>query len=176
MIASIKKVLRPEHGLGMPMALVLMAVAVPLLTAGLALSSSLSKDSQVKTQIAKSQYATLAVGEYVRSQFPGPVCYGNTQTFDIGGESVEYTCTPIPMLCSFCGKITIVSTGETLRICTEKDFPFQAAFASNDELWPPDNSLVNISIQGVSAPPGDSISSLTVTEVWQDEAVDALVR
>ena len=61
-----KNLLRSQEGaLGMILVIGFMALAVPLVTASLFLSGALSRDSQVKTDILKRQYAALGVGEYV---------------------------------------------------------------------------------------------------------------
>ncbi len=66
MINLFRKVLRGEHGIGMVITIGFMALCVPILTAGLGLAGTLSNDSQVKTRLAKSQYASIGALEYVR--------------------------------------------------------------------------------------------------------------
>ena len=56
--------IRTQNGSALFLALVLMAVAVPLVTATLSLASALSVDSTVKTRILKRQYANLGAMQY----------------------------------------------------------------------------------------------------------------
>ena len=64
-----------EGALGMILVIGFMALAVPLITASLFLSGALSRDSQVKTDILKRQYAALGVGEYVDYLVSSPVLF-----------------------------------------------------------------------------------------------------
>ncbi|MDP3064663.1 MAG: hypothetical protein Q8O40_15885 [Chloroflexota bacterium] len=58
------RLLRREKGVAMVTVLALMALAVPLVVAALGLASTLSKDSAVKTEILKSQYAAIAGSQH----------------------------------------------------------------------------------------------------------------
>ena len=61
-----KNLLRSQEGaLGMILVVGFMALSIPLITSSLVLSGALTKDSVVKTDIMKRQYAALGVGEYV---------------------------------------------------------------------------------------------------------------
>ncbi|MBI4310805.1 MAG: DUF11 domain-containing protein [Chloroflexi bacterium] len=53
-----------QRGVGLVMALVLLAVAVPLITGALALASNLSIDSGVKERILKRQYSLMGATQY----------------------------------------------------------------------------------------------------------------
>ena len=80
-----KNLLRRQEGaLGMILVIGFMALAVPLITASLFLSSALSRDSQVKTDILKRQYAALGIGEYVNYLVSSPALWdawkSNNQT------------------------------------------------------------------------------------------------
>ena len=64
-----KNLLRKQEGaLGMILVIGFMALAVPLISASLFLSSALSRDSQVKTDILKRQYAALGIGELEKGE------------------------------------------------------------------------------------------------------------
>jgi len=72
----LKHLLRSQEGaLGMILVIGFMALAVPLITASLFLSGALSRDSQVKTDILKRQYAALGIGEYVDYLVSDPVIF-----------------------------------------------------------------------------------------------------
>ena len=45
------------------------------------------------------------------------------------------------------------------------------AFASDGDLWPPNHSFHNITIEGVTDPDGDTVS-ITITAIFQDESVN----
>ena len=58
-----KNLLHSQEGaLGMILVIGFMALAVPLVTSSLFMSSAISRDSQVKNDIMKRQYAALGVG------------------------------------------------------------------------------------------------------------------
>lgn len=76
-----KNLLRNQEGaLGMILVIGFMALAVPLITASLFLSGALSRDSQVKTDILKRQYAALGIGEYVDYLVSTPALWDTWKT------------------------------------------------------------------------------------------------
>ena len=83
--ALIKRVLKGERGVGMVMVVGFMGLAVPMLVAGLALSGTLSKDSQVKTKLAKDQYSSIGAREYIRYLSDDPDDWDDWLD-DTGGE------------------------------------------------------------------------------------------
>jgi uncharacterized repeat protein (TIGR01451 family) len=99
---------RQEGAIGMIVVIGFIALAVPLVTASLVLSGALSRDSVVKTDILKRQYAALGVGEYVsylvaeparwdtwksdnQSQPPGTY----QETITINEKSTDFTVTSL---------------------------------------------------------------------------------
>ena len=117
-----KNLLRSQEGaLGMIMVIGFMALAVPLVTASLAMSSALSRDSQVKNDIMNRQYAALGVGEYVALPDPpgAPPALETTQLTTVltvdpsavsAGDTVTYTLT-INNQGTELGDLSIVSVG-----------------------------------------------------------------
>ncbi len=47
------------------------------------------------------------------------------------------------------------------------------AFASVDELWPPNHTFRSVSVEGVTDPDGDPIS-ITITGIFQDEVLNGV--
>ena len=99
---------RQEGALGMILVIGFMALAIPLITGALVLSGSLSRDSQVKTNILKRQYAALGVGEYVSYLAADPTRWNNwkaanfvtasgnyEETISIGGRNTDVTVFPL---------------------------------------------------------------------------------
>ena len=96
MIAKLRSFLNSEKGLAMVLVIGFMAVSIPLLTGALALGGSLSADSRVKLEIAKSQYSNIGALEYIRYLSDAPENWndwleetGGLETLEIGDESVE---------------------------------------------------------------------------------------
>lgn len=104
-----KNLLRSQEGaLGMILVVGFMALAIPLITSSLVLSGTLTKDSVVKTDIMKRQYAALGVGEYVGYLAADPTRWNDwktahfvpasdnyQETITIGGKSTDVTVIPV---------------------------------------------------------------------------------
>jgi len=99
---------RQEGAMGMILVIGFMALAIPLVTSALALSGTLARDSQVKTNILKRQYAALGIGEYVSYLAADPTRWNNwktanfvpatgnyEETITIGGENTNVTVFPL---------------------------------------------------------------------------------
>lgn len=96
MMATLKSLLTGNEGLAMVIVVGFMAVSIPMLTGALALAGSLSADSRVKLEIAKSQYSDIGALEYVRYLSDDPENWddwieetGGEETIDIGDDTVE---------------------------------------------------------------------------------------
>ena len=96
MIAQIKSLLTGDEGLAMVIVVGFMAVSIPLLTGALALAGSLSADSRVKLEIAKSQYSNIGALEYVRYLSDTPENWddwieetGGEEIIEIGDDTIE---------------------------------------------------------------------------------------
>ncbi len=75
---------RDQKGVAMIMVIAFMGLSIPMITGALALSGTLSSDSEVKTRILKRQYSGLAIRDYVR--------YGGSQTeLTLNGETITFT-------------------------------------------------------------------------------------
>ena len=99
---------RQEGAMAMILVIGFMALAIPVITASLALSGTLSHDSRVKTDILKRQYAALGVGEYVSYLAADPTRWNNwkaanfvpasgnyEETITIGGRDTNVTVFPL---------------------------------------------------------------------------------
>ena len=76
--------LNRQDGVAMLMVIAFMALSIPLIAGSLAFASTLGRDSVVKTEILKRQYAGLAVRECVR--------YRCSQTeLTLNGETITFT-------------------------------------------------------------------------------------
>ncbi len=95
------KFLQKQDGVALVAVLALMALTVPLVTAGLTLASTLNVDSRVKIDILKRQYAAIAGSQYALYQMvyaPGyfeglQTGIPDTSTITINGETVTVTVT-----------------------------------------------------------------------------------
>lgn len=93
------------------------------------------------------------------SRFPGSPIY----TFDINGGPVTHVGnTNIPFLAA----LAFERITNQAPVC-------DAAAPSLAELWPPDHSMRNVTITGVTDPDGDAVS-ITITGIMQDEPVNAV--
>jgi len=81
---------RQEGAMGMILVIGFMALAIPLITGALVLSGSLSRDSQVKTNILKRQYAALGIGEYVNYLVADPARWASWKTDNFDPASGNY--------------------------------------------------------------------------------------
>ena len=97
MLKLISKVWRRQRGIGMMMVLAFMALSVPLVTGALSLSTSLSKDSEVKTRILKDQYAANGCTQYAyykvsnETEFSYDITLGDSVELLFGGCTITIT-------------------------------------------------------------------------------------
>jgi len=98
----------------------------------------------------------------------------------IDGDGCDSNCTP-----TGCGN-GVVTAGEQCddgnlidgdccsSLCVVTNLPpvCDAAFASVDELWPPNHKMVSVSVLGVTDPDGDPFT-VSVTAIAQDEPIDS---
>lgn len=82
----IKRWLRDERGASLVLVLAFMVLAVPLITSALALCSTLSIDSRVKTRIMKSQYSVMGAGQYAVSRLLYEPGYASNLEIEVPDE------------------------------------------------------------------------------------------
>ena len=141
-----KNLLRSQEGaLGMIMVIGFMALAVPLITASLFLSSALSRDSQVKTDILKRQYAALGIGEYVDYLVSSPAIFATW-------KSTHGTETPG----TYTETVTIDSIDTTFTLISLSDPPGVPPPLETSQISP----VLTVSPSAVS--PGDTVT-FTIT-------------
>lgn len=142
-----KNLIRNQEGaLGMILVIGFMALAVPLITASLFLSGALSRDSQVKTDILKRQYAALGVGEYVDYLVSDPVLFTTW-------KSTHGTATPG----TYTETVTIDAIDTTFTLVSLSDPPGAPPPLETTQLSP----VLTVSPSEVSA--GDTVTfTLTI--------------
>lgn len=137
-----KNLLRSQEGaLGMILVIGFMALAVPLITASLFLSGALSRDSQVKTDILKRQYAALGIGEYVDYLVSSPAIFATW-------KSTHGTATPG----TYTETVTIDSIDTTFTLISLSDPPGVPPPLETSQISP----VLTVSLSAVS--PGDTIT------------------
>jgi cysteine-rich repeat protein len=98
----------------------------------------------------------------------------------VDGDGCDSNCTPtgcgngVVTAGEQCDDGNLVSGDCCSATCVNENLPpdCSGAFASVDELWPPNHKLVPVTIGGVVDPDGDPLV-LTVTAIAQDEPLDA---
>jgi hypothetical protein len=92
-----KQLLRQQSGIGMIMVLAFISISVPIIGGALSLSGSLSKDSQVKTNILKRQYSALGVHQFVLELMDDPTEWetwldesDGDGTIELNGETISF--------------------------------------------------------------------------------------
>ena len=131
---------RQEGAMGMILVIGFMALAIPLITAALTLSGTLARDSQVKTNILKRQYAALGVVEYVSYLAADPIRWNDWKTANfvpasgnyqesliISGQNTNVTVAPLA-----------VSPGDAPAIPIS---PLQTQLSANPAVLPEGNDL-----------------------------------
>jgi uncharacterized repeat protein (TIGR01451 family) len=93
-----RRLLTNEKGVAMVMVVAFLALAIPVVTAALALAGTLSLDSRTKNRIAREQYSNLGIEEYLEHILddPGDLqdwedTTGCEETVDLNGEEITLT-------------------------------------------------------------------------------------
>jgi uncharacterized repeat protein (TIGR01451 family) len=96
-----RKFLSNQQGVSMLMVVGFLAIAVPVVTAALALAGTLSLDSLVKGRLVRSQYNNLGVRQYVEHLADDPGDFqewidetGCDETVVLNGEEITLSCDP----------------------------------------------------------------------------------
>lgn len=90
-----RKLLRCEKGTAMLMVIAFMGLAIPMIVTTLGLASTLSIDSQVKTEILKNQYSALGADQYAQNIIEQGLPPGS-YPITLNGEPVAVTIAALP--------------------------------------------------------------------------------
>ena len=97
---NVSKFLTDQKGVSMIMVVGFLAIALPVVTAALALAGTLSLDSLVKNRLARDQYSHLGVQSYIEhvANDPGWQDWvdegGCGSTIELNGQQITLNCAP----------------------------------------------------------------------------------
>ena len=84
-----------------------------------------------------------------------------------GGDSFSFSVSD--------GTVTIPGGDVTLTVIAVNDLPIcTTASPSIASLWPPDHSLIDVNVLGVSDPVEGSAITISITSIWQDEPTNTI--